>query len=167
MTKENTPERQQAAEISQTADTTRPLVDASTSRKNRSGKKNSRLQIGGTAIAGAKSTQSKQVASTNTPQQQEIESYNRTMRRRMQHMGAGPYAGEQKNVKTPQQKRKEKIERLKQRRAAQIAAVHRSLPGGKISTDTRRVYYLIAGVAMTIIAVIVLFILLRLTHVLH
>ena len=88
------------------------------------------------------------------------------MRRRMQQMGTGPYAGEQQKVKTLQQKRKEKIERIKQRRASQVAAVKRSLPGGKISTDTRRVYYLVAGVAITIVAVILLFVILRVTQVL-
>jgi hypothetical protein len=167
MAKENTPGRKQASETPQAADTTRPAEVTPASGKNRSGKKNNRLQVGGTAVSGAKSTQPKQASSTNSSQQQEIEGYNRTMRRRMQHMGAGPYAGEQKNVKTLQQKRKEKIERIKQRRAAQVQAVKRSLPGGKVSTDTRRVYYLIAGVTITIIAIIALFIILRLTHVLH
>jgi hypothetical protein len=160
MPKENTSNQQ-------SANSTKPAATTTTSRKNRSSKKNQRLQIGGTAVSGAKSTQPKQSPQTNNPQQQEIEGYNRTMRRRMQHMGAGPYAGEQQNVKTQQQKRKEKIERLKQRRAAQVAAVKKSLPGGKISTDTKRVYYLVAGVAIAIVAVILLFVILRATHTLH
>ncbi len=160
MPKENTPGQQ-------SSDTTKPAAATTTSGKNRSGKKNKRLQVGGTAISGAKSTQPKQTSPTNNPQQQEIEGYNRTMRRRMQHMGTGPYAGEQQKVKTLQQKRKEKIERLKQRRAAQVAAVKRSLPSGKISTDTKRVYYLVAVVAIAIVAVILLFVILRVTQVLH
>ena len=167
MPKENIPGRKQVSETSQAADTSKPAAATTTSGKNRSGKKNKHLQVGGTAVPGAKSTQPKQNSPTNNPQQQEIEGYNRTMRRRMQHMGAGPYAGEQQKVKTLQQKRKEKIERLKERRAAQVAAVKRSLPGGKISTDTKRVYYLVAGVAIAIIAVILLFVILRVTHVLH
>jgi hypothetical protein len=166
MAKDDAQDRKQASETLQEVDTARSTA-LTTSRRNRSGKKNKRLQIGGTAIPGAKSTQPKQSSSTNNPQQQEIEGYNRTMRRRMQQMGTGPYAAEQNNVKTLQQRRKEKIERVKQRRAVQLAAVKRSLPGGKISTDTKRVYYLVAGVAIAIIAVILLFVILRLTHVLH
>jgi hypothetical protein len=166
MAKDNTQERKQALETSQGTNTTRSAA-TTTSRKNRSGKKNKHLQVGGTAVPSAKSMQPKQSSSTNNPQQQEIEGYNRTMRRRMQHMGTGPYAGEQQNGKTLQQKRKEKIERIKQRRAAQVAAVKRSLPGGKFSTDTKRVYYLVAGVAIAIVAVILLFVILRVTHLLH
>ncbi len=165
MAKENTQGSEQAAQALQGTDTTKSAT--TTSRKNRSSKKNKHLQIGGTAVPGAKSTQPKKISSTNNPQQQEIEGYNRNMRRRMQQMGTGPYANEPQNMKTLQQKRKEKMERIKQRRAAQIAAVKRSLPGGKISTDTKRVYYLVAGVAIAIVAVILLFVILRVTGVLH
>jgi hypothetical protein len=166
MAKDNAQERKSASEAMQEISTTGSTA-TTTARKNRSSKKNQRLQIGGTAVPGAKSTQPKQKSPTNNPQQQEIENYNRTMRRRMQQMGTGPYADKQQNVKTLQQKRKEKIERIKQRRAARLAAVRRSLPGGKILTDTKRVYYLIAGVAIAIVAVILLFVVLRVTHVLH
>jgi hypothetical protein len=163
MAKENMPGRKQVSETSRGTDPTKPAA-ATTSGKNRSGKKNQPLQVGGTAVPGAKSRQPKQNLSTNNnPQQQEAEGYNRTMRRRMQHMGTGPYAGEQQKVKTPQQRRKERIERIKQRRAAHVAAVKRSLPGGKLATDTKRVYYLIAGVAIAIVAVILLFVFLRMT----
>ena len=166
MAKENTPEHEQVSETSQGADTTKPAAATTTSGKSRSTKKNKRLRVGGTAVPGAKSTQPKQNSSTNNPQQQEIEGYNRTMRRRMQHMGAGPYAGEPQKVKTLQQRRKERIERVKQRRAAHVAAVKRSLPGGKLSTDTRRVHFLIAGVTIAIVAIILLFVILRVTHLL-
>ena len=166
MAKEDAKEGKQ---VSDTMRGTHPTRSAAppTSGKNRSSKKTKGLQIGGTAVPVAKSTQPKKISSTNNPQQQEIEGYNRTMRRRMQQMGTGPYASGQQNVKTLQQKRKEKIERLKQQRAARIAAVKRSLPGGKISTDTKRVYYLVGGIAIAIVAVILLFIILRVTSVLH
>src|SRR5205085_2588094 len=52
--------------------------------------KDRKPEIGGTAVTGAKSTQPKEITSTN-PQQQQAESYNRQMRRRMEHMGTGPY----------------------------------------------------------------------------
>ena len=166
MPKENIPESKQVSKTALSTDTIKPAATPS-SGKNRSGKKNKRLQVGGTAVPGAKSTQPKQPSPTNNPQQQEMEGYNRTMRRRMQQRGVGPYAGEQQKVKTLQEKRKEKIERLKQKRAAQVAAIKRSLPGGKLSTDTRRVYYLVAGVAIAIVAIILLFVILRVTGLLH
>ena len=166
MPKENIPESKQASKTALGADTIKPAATPS-SGKNRSGKKNKRLQVGGTAVPGAKSTQPKQQSSTNNPQQQEMEGYNRTMRRRMQQMGVGPYAGEQQKVKTLQERRKERIERIKQKRASQVAAIKRSLPGGKLSTDTRRVYYLVAGVAIAIVAIILLFVILRVTGILH
>jgi hypothetical protein len=165
MAKDPTQEPKQVSQTLQGADTSKSAP--TTSRKNRSSRKNKHFQIGGTAVPGAKSTQPKKISSTNNPQQQEIEGYNRTMRRRMRQMGTGPYASEQQDVKTLQEKRKERIERIKQRRTAQIAAVKRSLPGGKISTDTKRVYYLVAGVAIAIVAVILLFVILRVTGVLH
>jgi hypothetical protein len=165
MAKENTPKRKQMSETLQSADPTLPAA-TTPSGKNRSGKKNQPFQVGGTAVPGAKSTQPKQNAPTNNPQQQEIEGYNRTMRRRMQHMGTGPYAGEQPKVKTLQQRRKERIERVKQRRAQHIAAVKRSLPGGKLEIDTKRVYSLIAGVAIAIVTVILLFVILHATNIL-
>jgi hypothetical protein len=166
MPQENIPESNQVSKTALSADTIKPAATPS-SGKNRSGKKNQRLQVGGTAIPGAKSTQPKQQSSTNNPQQQEVEGYNRTMRRRMQQMGVGPYAGEQQKAKTLQERRKERIERIKQKRAAQVAAVKRSLPGGKLSTDTKRVYYLIAGMAIAIVAIILLFVILHIIGVMH
>ncbi|HEX3642594.1 MAG TPA: hypothetical protein VHV10_14985, partial [Ktedonobacteraceae bacterium] len=72
MAKENTPGRKQVSETSQAADTTKPATAITTSGKNRPVKKNKRLQVGGTAVPGAKSTQPKQNSPTNNPQQQEI-----------------------------------------------------------------------------------------------
>jgi hypothetical protein len=166
MPKENIPESKQVSTTALGADTIKPAATPS-SGKNRSGKKNKRLQVGGTAVPGAKSTQPKQQSSTNNPQQQEMEGYNRTMRRRMQQMGVGPYAGEQQKVKTLQERRKERIERIKQKRAEQVAAIKRSLPGGKLSTDTKRVYYLVAGMAIAIVAIILLFVILHVIGVMH
>jgi hypothetical protein len=136
------------------------------SRKStRSRQKGSRAQVGGTAVPGAKSTQPKQVSTSNNPQQQEMESANRMMRRRMEHLGTGPQAPEQ--VKTAQDRRKERAERVKERQKAQVSAVKRSLPGGKLATDTSRVYYLIGGVLAAIVLLILLFVVLRLTGALH
>ncbi len=60
-------------------------------QSRQSGKSN-RPRVGGTATPGAKSTQPREVNTTN-PQQQQAESYNRTMRRRMEHLGTGPTKG--------------------------------------------------------------------------
>ena len=142
-------------------------LDASTSRKKGSGKKNNRPQVGGTAVPGAKSTQPRPVSTSSNPQQQEIDSYNRTMRRRMENIGAGPYAAENRKVKTPQERRKEKIERLKQKRASDAAAVKKSLPGGQLKTDTSRAVRMVLVVAALIILLIAVFVVLRVTGVIH
>jgi cobalamin biosynthesis Mg chelatase CobN len=134
-----------------------PSASSSMSRKAKS----NRSQIGGTAVPGAKSTQPKQIVTSNNPQEQEQASANRMMRRRMEHLGTGPRTAEQ--VKTVGEKRKERIRRIKERQKSQVEAVKKSLPGGKISTDTSRVLYLVGGVAVVIILLIVIFVVLRLT----
>src|SRR5438094_6810228 len=58
-------------------------------QSKQSGKSN-RPRVGGTAVSGAKSTQPKQISTTNNPQQQQMESMNRDMRRRMQRLGTDP-----------------------------------------------------------------------------
>jgi hypothetical protein len=87
------------------------------------------------------------------------------MRRRMEHLGTSPQSSEQ--GKTLHDRRKERNERVKERQKAQVSAVKRSLPGGKLSTDTSRVYYLIGGVAAAIVLLILVFVVLRVTGVLH
>jgi hypothetical protein len=134
-------------------------------QKQTTGKKGHRAQIGGTAVPGAKSTQPKQISNSNNPQQQEKEIANRTTRRRMEHLGTGPQSPDQ--IKTVQERRKERAERIKERQQAQVSAVKRSLPGGKLATDMSRVYYLIWGVGAIIVLLIVLFVVLRLVGVIH
>ena len=133
--------------------------------KQASRNKGNQAQIGGTAIPGAKSTLPKPVSTSNNPQQQQLETSNRGTRRRMEHLGTGPQPPEQ--IKTVQSRRKERVQRVKERQQAQVSAVKRSLPGGKLATDTSRVYYLIGGVAAAIVLLIALFIILRVTGVLH
>jgi hypothetical protein len=136
---------------------TTPSANGSKSRKVKS----NRSQIGGAAVPGAKSTQPKQITTSNNPQEQEQANANRMMRRRMEHLGTGQHTAEQ--VKTVGEKRKERIKRIKERQKSQVETVKKSLPGGKISTDTSRVFYLIGGVAAVIILLIVIFVILRLT----
>src|SRR6266849_594638 len=61
-----------------------------TTNRAKQGGGNRKPEVGGTAVTGAKSTQPKETTSTN-PAQQQAESYNRQMRRRMEHLGTGPY----------------------------------------------------------------------------
>ncbi|GCE18458.1 hypothetical protein [Dictyobacter kobayashii] len=124
------------------------------------GSKGSRPAVGGTAVPGARSTQTRQISESSNPQQQQYESYNRDMRRRMERMG---YENEENRGQTAQDSRKKRIERLKQRRQQQLAHVKRTLPGGKIDTSPRRVYWMIAGVAILVIAIIVIFAIWRAT----
>src|SRR5450432_2823275 len=74
MANENTPTQKQ----SQTQYPTTP------SRKKKN-TKNTRPQVGGTAVSGARSTQLRTVESSN-PQQQQYENSNRDMRRRMERI---------------------------------------------------------------------------------
>ncbi|GER87616.1 hypothetical protein KDW_17780 [Dictyobacter vulcani] len=163
MAKENTPRGKQGSgtskqqPISQMVGGTTP----SPSRKNqRSGSKGNRSAIGGTAVPGAKSTQPKQIAESSNQQQQQYESQNRDMRRRMERMG---YEDENDRAQNAQNQRKKRMDRLKQRRQEQLSHVKRTLPGGKIDTSPRRVYWMIAAVAIILIAVIAIFAILRAT----
>src|SRR5260370_37949492 len=56
--------------------------DSTPANKGKQSVKNSQTRVGGTAGPGGKSTQPKESTSTD-PQQQQAESYNRDMRRRM------------------------------------------------------------------------------------
>lgn len=103
-------------------------------------------------------------STSSDPNQQQIESYNRTMRRRMQQMGAGPYSGQQK-METMQNQRQKRIERRKQRLEEKRAELRKAIPGGKVRLDRRITYFMIAAIAL-IVLVIVVFVVLRLTHVL-
>jgi hypothetical protein len=165
MAKEKTPGQQQTTGNSPSPSTATPQNTSVARKSTRSGHKGYRAQIGGTAVPGAKSTQPKQISTSNNPQQQEMESANRTTRRRMEHLGTGPQSSEQ--VQATRNRRQERVERLKERQKAEISAVKRSLPGGKLVTDTSRVYYLIGGVAAAILVLILLFVVLRVAGVIH
>lgn len=110
-----------------------------------------RPHVGGTATPGAKSTQPKEI-STSNPQQQQADSYNRTMRRRMEHLGTGPNQGS-----TAQDQHKKRLEKRRKRieeRRAEVRKVAASGPR-KITIGRRNTYFLIA-VAVLIVAIIVI-----------
>lgn len=119
--------------------------------------KNRKSTIGGTAIQGAKSTQPKEVKPA-TPSQQQAESYNREMRRRMQHMGMGPYGESQ--VDSLRDKRKKRLERKKKRQEEVKKTVVTKGPSTDVKLGHRNTYFLI-GAAAFVMLVIVLAIIIR------
>ncbi len=128
-------------------------------KKRRDKAKNNMPRIGGTAVPGAKSTQPKQVTPTNNPNQQQSESSNRTMRRRMEQMGTGPES-ENERGKTIQERRKKQIDRRKERLEEKRAELRKSLPGGKLTLGRTNTYFVIA-VSVLIVLLIITFALLR------
>ncbi|HEU5229823.1 MAG TPA: hypothetical protein VFU49_18540 [Ktedonobacteraceae bacterium] len=127
-------------------------------------RKDDKPRPGGTAVPGAKSTQPKAPPTSSDPNQQQIESYNRTMRRRMQQIGAGPYAGQQK-METLQNQRQKRVARRKQRLEEKRAELRKAIPGGKVKLDRRIIYFTIASIAV-IVLLIAVFVILRLIGVL-
>lgn len=134
--------------------------------KRRDKSKNNKARIGGTAIPGAKSTLPKQISSTNNQNQQQAESSNRTMRRRMEQLGTGP-ATEDERGKTLQSRRKKQLERRKEKLEEKRVELRKSMPGGgKLTLGNRNTYFIIA-VIVIVILLIVTFILLRQFGIIH
>ncbi len=163
MAKANTPgKKQQPVDpnaVSDSEPVATPASSTPASTAVRKSVKSNKRQVGGTAVPGAKSTIPKPPPTSNNPQQQQLEGYNRTMRRRMQNLNGD----ESEQAKTMQNKRRKRIERRKERLDARRAEIRRSLPnGGKISLGRRNIYFLI-GVVVIIVA-LVIFALLRQLH---
>ncbi len=137
---------------------------ASSTGKRRGKGKSDKPRVGGTAVPGAKSTQPKQITSTNNQNQQQAESSNRTMRRRMEQLGTGP-ASEEDRGKTLQDRRKKQLDRRKEKLEERRAQLRKSMPGGgKLTLGSRNTYFIIA-VVVIVVLLIVAFILLRQFHV--
>ena len=84
------------------------------------------------------------------------------MRRRMQHLGTGPYNEGQRS--TPQEQRRKRIERRKQRLEEERERLRKSTPTGKVALGRKNLYFIIA-VAVLIVLLIVIFVILRSTHI--
>ncbi|HLZ56060.1 MAG TPA: hypothetical protein VKR06_03850 [Ktedonosporobacter sp.] len=138
---------------------------SSSARKSSSKGKTHKSRVGGTAVPGAKSTQPKPASTSSDPNQQQIESYNRDMRRRMEHLGAGPYAQENR-TQSLQEQRQKRLDRRKQRLDEKRQEMRKAMPGGKISLGRKNTYFVIAAAALVVL-IIVVFAILRLTNVLH
>ncbi len=151
----------QARTVPAPAPTNKP---ASSTGKRRDKGKSDKPRIGGTAVPGAKSTQPKQITSTNNQSQQQTESSNRTMRRRMEQLGTGA-ASEEDRGKTLQDRRKKQLDRRKEKLEERRAQLRKSMPGGgKLTLGRRNTYFIIAAVVIVVL-LIVAFILLRQFHV--
>jgi hypothetical protein len=127
------------------------------------GAKGKQSHVGGTAVPGAKSTLPKQIPTNNNSAQQQTESYNRDMRRRMQHLGTGP---NENKANTVQEQRRKRIERRKQRVEEERARLRRSTPGGKITLGRRNLYFILGTVALVVL-LIVIFVVLRINHIIQ
>jgi hypothetical protein len=126
-----------------------PTQSTEITGKGKPGGKGQKPQVGGTAAQGAKSTQPKQISSSD-PQKQQAESYNRQMRRRMQHMGTGPYTEPPPSLSDRKKKRLER-KKKQQEEVKKIAA-----KGPRKITLGRRNTYFLIGVAALIVLTIVL-----------
>jgi|SRR5579872_5991200 len=127
--------------------------------KGKQSSKNRRPAIGGTAVTGAKSTRPKEMPTTQNPNaEQQAETYNRDMRRRMQHMGTGPYS-----EPAPVPARKKAQKRLEERKKRQEEVKKNVISKGP-STDIRlgrRNTYFVLGALAFVILIIVIAIIIR------
>jgi hypothetical protein len=130
-------------------------------KKGKNSGKDNKPRVGGTALPGAKSTQPKQPSASNNPNQQQLESYNREMRRRMQHLGAGPYSQEQR-MRALQEQRNKRIERRKRRIEERRAEARKAGPVGRITIGRKNLYFIL--VVAAIIILLIVFAVLRQLH---
>ena len=113
--------------------------------------KSQKPAMGGTAVQGAKSTQPKET-STASPTQQQAESYNREMRRRMEHMGMGPY-GESPTASV-RGRRQKRIERRKKQQEEVKKTVVTKGPSTNIKLGRRNTYFLLTMVGILVLIII-------------
>jgi len=132
---------------------TQAKKDQPVTGKSKQAAKGDKARIGGTATPGAKSTQPREVNTTN-PAQREAESYSRMMRRRMQHLGTGPYG--QDPAVAAQEKRQKRIDRKRKRVEERRQEARKSIsPGFSRSLGRKNVYFLIGAVAIIVLIIVI------------
>lgn len=146
-----------ADESAQAQPISQPSRASSGQKKGKQRGKNQQPKIGGTAVSGAKSTQPKELT-TGTPANQQAEYYNRDMRRRMEHMGTGPYS--ERAAIGPRERRKKRQERLQERQERIKQLVDAKGPSRDVKLGRRNTYFLI-GMAALLIIIIALFLIIR------
>ena len=118
--------------------------------KEKQNSKSSKPVVGGTAVPGAKSTQPKEITATS-PAQQEAESYNREMRRRMQHMGTGPYGGSPTDA--VRDRRQKRIDKRKQQQEEVKKTVVTKGPSTDIKLGRKNTYFVLGTLALIILVI--------------
>ena len=108
--------------------------------------------VGGTAVQGAKSTQPKEIKATS-PTQQDAESYNREMRRRMQHMGTGPYAGSPTDA--VRDRRQKRIDKRKQQQEEVKKTVVTKGPSTNIKLGRKNTYFVLGTLALIVLVIVI------------
>ena len=126
-------------------------IQTDTTKDKQSGKSH-KPGIGGTAVQGAKSTQPKEIKATS-PTQQETESYNREMRRRMQHMGTGPYGGNQTDV--VRNRRQKRIDKRKQQQEDVKKTVIAKGPSTDIKLGRKNTYFVLGLIAFLVLLIVI------------
>jgi hypothetical protein len=130
-----------------------PSISIQTEKsKGKQSSKNRKPVIGGTAVQGAKSTQPKEIAATS-PAQQDAESYNREMRRRMQHMGTGPYGGSPTD--TVRDRRQKRIDKRKQQQEEVKKTVVTKGPSTDIKLGRRNTYFVLGTLALILLIIVI------------
>jgi hypothetical protein len=142
------------------AQATTPKTQAGTSstsqpaaNKDRQSGQSRKPGVGGTAVPGAKSTQPREVKTTS-PAQQQAESYNREMRRRMEHMGMGPTA------ESPVVSRREKrLKRVRNKKEEQKQEIKKTVvtrgPSTDIRLGRRNTYFLIVTISIIVLIIVI------------
>ncbi|HXZ04435.1 MAG TPA: hypothetical protein VEH81_06345 [Ktedonobacteraceae bacterium] len=129
-----------------------PSMNIQTEKSKEKSSKSHKPVVGGTAVQGAKSTQPKEIKATS-PAQQDAESYNREMRRRMQHMGTGPYgASPTDNVRDRRQKR---IDKRKQQQDEVKKTVVAKGPSTNIKLGRKNTYFVLGTLAFIILIIVI------------
>ncbi len=131
------------------ASSAQPVANKSKPVENKSRKP----AVGGTAVTGARSTMPKEIPTTG-PAQDRPERYNRETRRRMEHMGTGPY--NDTTAANPTRKRYEKrLEERKKRQEEVKKTVVTKGPSTKIKIGNKNTYFLLAVLGIVAIIIII------------
>ena len=132
---------------------TGPSISIQTEKsKDKQSSKNHKSVIGGTAVQGAKSTQPKEIKATS-PTQQDAESYNREMRRRMQHMGTGPYGAAPTDA--VRDRRQKRIDKRKQQQEEVKKTVVSKGPSTDIKLGRKNTYFVLGTLALIILVIVI------------
>jgi hypothetical protein len=150
----NTQSKQQAAPKITLAQTPNAGSTQAVPARGKQSGKNRRPTIGGTAITGARSTRPKEMPTSQTPNaEQQADTYNRDMRRRMQHMGTGPYS---EPAPVPARKKAQKrIEERKKRQAEVKKNIISKGPGTDIRLGRRNTYFVLGALAFVVLVIVI------------